>query len=95
MRAIVGAGIPVVGHVGLTPQSVPRWVAKFRGVTSRGAGVLEDAPPSSNRGLHGRSGGHPKELAEQITSSLPVPTIGIGAGVGCGRQIWSAPTCWA
>ncbi len=90
VRAIVDAGIPVVGHVGLTPQSVHAMGGfKVQGRHQAAAQrVLEDARAVVEAGacmvvLEGI----PKELAEQITSSLPVPTIGIGAGVGCDGQV--------
>jgi len=88
IRAIVEAGIPVVGHIGLTPQSVhafggfklqgkdnaDRILADARAVADAGAFclVLEKVPA---------------ELAARITAQVAIPTVGIGAGVGCDGQV--------
>ena len=88
VRAVVRAGIPVMGHVGLLPQSVhamggfkvqgasdpERLVADARALEAAGAYsvVLE---------------GIPAPLARRITESLSIPTIGIGAGPGCDGQV--------
>lgn len=88
--ALSDASIPVMGHIGLTPQSVHRF-GGFR-VQGRsedsGKRLLEDA------GLLERAGcfalvleGIPFELAQQITDSLEIPTIGIGAGPHCDGQV--------
>jgi 3-methyl-2-oxobutanoate hydroxymethyltransferase len=88
--ALSDASIPVMGHIGLTPQSVHRF-GGFR-VQGRsddaGKRLLEDA------GLLERAGcfalvleGIPFELAQQITESLEIPTIGIGAGAHCDGQV--------
>lgn len=87
---IVAAGIPVMGHVGLTPQSVhamggfkvqgkgeaaaKRVVADAQALEEAGAFaiVLEAVPP---------------DLAAEVTRSVSVPTIGIGAGAGCDGQV--------
>lgn len=91
---LVAAGIPVMGHIGLTPQSVhalggyrvqgredavaDRLRAEARNLAEAGAFavVLELLPAS---------------LAEEITAACPVPTIGIGAGVGCDGQVLVLP----
>ena len=90
VAAIVAAGIPVVGHVGLTPQSVHAMGGfKVQGRHQAAADrVLLDARAVVEAGacmvvLEGI----PKELAARITQSLVVPTIGIGAGVGCDGQV--------
>ena len=90
VAAIVAAGIPVVGHVGLTPQSVHAMGGfKVQGRHQAAADrVLRDAQAVVEAGacmvvLEGI----PKELATRITQSLAVPTIGIGAGVGCDGQV--------
>jgi len=90
VRALTDAEIPVIGHLGLTPQSVHRMggyrvqartaetasrlMADARALAEAGAGavVLE---------------GVPREVAAGITASLPIPTIGIGAGPDCDGQI--------
>ncbi len=90
VAAITNAGIPVVGHVGLTPQSVHAMGGfKVQGRNELAADqVFVDAHAVVEAGacmvvLEGI----PKELAERVTQSLPVPTIGIGAGVGCDGQV--------
>ena len=90
IAAITNAGIPVVGHVGLTPQSVHAMGGfKVQGRNESGAEqVLLDAHAVVEAGAFMVVlEGIPKELAERVTQSLPVPTIGIGAGVGCDGQV--------
>jgi 3-methyl-2-oxobutanoate hydroxymethyltransferase len=90
IRALVNAEIPVMGHVGLTPQSVRRFggykvqrdfesiLADARAVAAAGAFaiVLECIPA---------------ELAALVTSELAIPTIGIGAGPECDGQVLVTP----
>jgi 3-methyl-2-oxobutanoate hydroxymethyltransferase len=94
IRAVVGVGIPVMGHLGFTPQSVhalggfrvqgrepddaARLVAEARRLVDAGvfAIVLELMPAA---------------VAAEITRSIPVPTIGIGAGVDCDGQVLVLP----
>jgi 3-methyl-2-oxobutanoate hydroxymethyltransferase len=90
IRAVVDAGIPVMGHVGLTPQSVRRLggykvqrdeeqlVADARAVAEAGAFalVLECIPNG---------------IANEITKALSIPTIGIGAGPGCDGHVLVTP----
>ncbi len=90
IRAIVAAQIPVLGHVGLTPQSF-HTQGGFR-VQGRGdeaaAQVLEDALAVEEAGAWGVVlEGIPAPLAQQISRELKVPTIGIGAGNGCDGQV--------
>jgi 3-methyl-2-oxobutanoate hydroxymethyltransferase len=86
IEAIVRADIPVMGHVGLTPQSVrriggfrvqrdePRLIADAQAVEAAGAfAIVVECVPAPT--------------AEKIRSAVKVPTIGIGAGVGCDGQI--------
>lgn len=90
IRALVENGIPVLGHIGLTPQSIramggykvqgrkadeaDELVADARAVAEAGAfAIVLEAMPS--------------DLASAITSAVPIPTIGIGAGAGCDGQI--------
>jgi 3-methyl-2-oxobutanoate hydroxymethyltransferase len=87
---IVGAEIPVMGHVGLTPQSVNR-MGGFR-VQGRGdkgrCQVLEDALAVQEAGAFAVVlEGIPAELGWEVTQALSIPTIGIGAGVGCDGQV--------
>ena len=90
VRALVGAGVPVMAHIGLTPQTASqlggykvqgkgidearRLLAEARGLQEAGAfGVVLECVPS--------------KLAQVITKSLNMPTIGIGAGVDCDGQV--------
>jgi 3-methyl-2-oxobutanoate hydroxymethyltransferase len=90
VHAIVGAGIPVMGHLGLTPQSVHQ-LGGFRpqGRTASAAKrLLEDALLLEEAGcfslvLESVSA----RLAELVSKRLSIPTIGIGAGVGCDGQV--------
>jgi 3-methyl-2-oxobutanoate hydroxymethyltransferase len=90
VERLVAAEIPVVGHIGLTPQSVHRMGGyKVQGKTAvdyarlrKEARVLEKAGASVIV-LEGM----PRELASEITAELTIPTIGIGAGVDCDGQI--------
>ncbi|HMC65839.1 MAG TPA: 3-methyl-2-oxobutanoate hydroxymethyltransferase [Gemmataceae bacterium] len=86
IAAITSADIPVMGHVGLTPQSVRRF-GGFR-VQRDEAKLLEDALATEKAGAFAVVVECvPAELAEKITAALKIPTIGIGAGVGCDGQI--------
>jgi len=90
VRAIVEAGISVMGHVGLTPQSVHQ----FGGYRVQGKNYLDarqikkDALDLQNAGAFAVVlEGIPLELAREITHEMEVPTIGIGAGPHCDGQI--------
>ena len=90
IEAIVAAGIPVMGHIGLTPQSLHKLGGyKVQGI-SAAAGQAADRG-SSNSGkrrlLCAHPGGIPDRVAELITQRLHIPTIGIGAGVRCDGQV--------
>lgn len=90
VRAIVGCGIPVMGHVGLQPQSVHA-MGGFR-VQGRAAAdaerVLADARAIAEAGAYAIVlEGIPSELGQRITESIAIPTIGIGAGPGCDGQV--------
>jgi len=90
IRRIVDAEIPVMGHVGLTPQAIHR-MGGFR-VQGRGeadrARVLADARAVEEAGAFAVVlEGMPAELASEITATLSIPTIGIGAGLGCDGQV--------
>ncbi len=90
IRAILGAGIPVMGHLGLTPQSV-NLLGGFRpqGRTAIAAGrLLEDALLLEEAGCFSLVlESVPARLAEVISKRLAIPTIGIGAGAGCDGQV--------
>jgi len=90
VRALTDAEIPVVGHLGLTPQSVHRMGGyRVQGKTAAAADQLRaDAHAVAEAG----AGvlvleGVPREVAAQITAELEIPTIGIGAGPDCDGQI--------
>lgn len=90
IRAIVQAGIPVMGHLGLTPQSVHQ-LGGFRpqGRTARAAQrLLEDALLLEEAGCFSIVlESVPARLATLISRRLSIPTIGIGAGPGCDGQV--------
>jgi len=90
VRAIVGTGIPVQGHIGLTPQSVNQ-LGGFRpqGRTAQAARLLlEDAELLEDAGCFSIVlESVPARLAELITRRIHIPTIGIGAGVHCDGQV--------
>jgi len=90
VNAIVKAGIPVMGHVGLTPQSVHQ----FGGYKVQGKNFLDSKQIKQDAKDLQKAGvfclvleGIPEELAAEITSDLKIPTIGIGAGTKCDGQI--------
>jgi 3-methyl-2-oxobutanoate hydroxymethyltransferase len=89
-RALVEAGIPVVGHLGLTPQSI-HTLGGFRvqGRSEQAAArLIEDALALEEAGAFALVlETIPAELAANITERLAIPTIGIGAGVGCDGQV--------
>lgn len=90
VRAIVGAGIPVQGHLGLTPQSVHQ-LGGFRtqGKTAAAAQrLVEDAEILQEAGCFSLVlEAIPARLARLVSERLEIPTIGIGAGVGCDGQV--------
>lgn len=90
VRAIVSAGIPVMGHLGLTPQSVNQ-LGGFRaqGKTASAAKrLLEDARILDEAGVFSLVlESVPARLAEYISRQISIPTIGIGAGPGCDGQV--------
>ena len=90
IQAIVGSGIPVMGHLGLTPQSVHQ-LGGFRaqGKTATAAKRLyEDAVMLEESGCFSIVlESVPERLAELISRNIDIPTIGIGAGKGCDGQV--------
>ena len=90
VRKITGAGIPVMGHLGLTPQSVNQ-LGGFRaqGKTASAAKlILEDAQILEEAGAFSLVlESVPARLAEFISKQISIPTIGIGAGAGCDGQV--------
>ena len=90
IEAIVRIGIPVMGHIGLTPQSIHR----FGGYKVQGKEkdekekIVQDALAVEEAGTFSIVlEGIPLELAQEITQRLTIPTIGIGAGVHCDGQV--------
>ncbi len=87
---LVDAGIPVLGHIGLTPQSVHAFGGyKIQGKTdSAKESILQDALALEDAGAYAIVlEGVPEDLAKDITARLKIPTIGIGAGKFCDGQI--------
>jgi len=90
VRRLVGAGIPVMGHIGLTPQSYHQ-LGGFK-VQGRDAGgrerLLADAVALEEAGVYAIVlEAIPADIAREITETVSVPTIGIGAGVACDGQV--------
>jgi 3-methyl-2-oxobutanoate hydroxymethyltransferase len=90
VAAIVRAGIPVVGHVGLTPQSA----GSLGGFRVQGRDLASARKIVDDAAAIAASGAFaivleaiPAELGQLITDRVPVPTIGIGAGAGCDGQV--------
>jgi 3-methyl-2-oxobutanoate hydroxymethyltransferase len=90
VEALVAAGIPVMAHIGLTPQSVNA----FGGFRVQGRGdeaahrLILDAKALQHAGAFSVVlEAVPAELATHVTQSLHIPTIGIGAGAGCDAQV--------
>jgi 3-methyl-2-oxobutanoate hydroxymethyltransferase len=90
VRRMVNAEIPVMGHIGLTPQSVHRMGGyTIQGRTLESANeLLADAQALEDAGVFALVlEGVPRELAAMITHRLRIPTIGIGAGPDCDGQV--------
>jgi 3-methyl-2-oxobutanoate hydroxymethyltransferase len=89
VRRLVENGIPVVGHIGLTPQSVKQMGYTVQGRDpARAAQMKADALALQEAGAFALVlEACPPSLASEITESLTIPTIGIGAGNGCDGQI--------
>jgi 3-methyl-2-oxobutanoate hydroxymethyltransferase len=90
VRRIVAAGIPVMGHIGLTPQSVHAMGGfKVQGKGDQNAArLIRDAKALDEAGAYAIVlEAIPPDLAEEVTASVSVPTIGIGAGAGCDGQV--------
>jgi 3-methyl-2-oxobutanoate hydroxymethyltransferase len=90
VRALAEAEIPVIGHLGLTPQSIHR-MGGFR-VQARTAEAVLQLKADAHALAQAGAGaivleGIPREVAADLTAELPIPTIGIGAGPDCDGQI--------
>jgi 3-methyl-2-oxobutanoate hydroxymethyltransferase len=89
VQAIVGAGVPVMAHIGFTPQS-EHGLGGYRvqGREEAGEDLLRDAVALEQAGAFAVVLEMvPAELAKRVTGELAVPTIGIGAGVDCDAQV--------
>ena len=90
VKAMVEAGIPVQGHLGLTPQSAAQFGGfKVQGKTAEAAKVLiDDAVALAEAGCFSIVlEGIPSAIGAMITEAIPIPTIGIGAGPACDGQV--------
>ncbi|MDY0041348.1 MAG: 3-methyl-2-oxobutanoate hydroxymethyltransferase [Desulforhabdus sp.] len=90
VKAIVAAGIPVQGHLGLTPQSAAQMGGfKVQGKTAEAAkALIDDAQALSEAGCFSIVlEAIPAPIAARITEAVPIPTIGIGAGPDCDGQV--------
>jgi 3-methyl-2-oxobutanoate hydroxymethyltransferase len=89
IRAIVDIDIPVMAHIGLTPQSVNAMGGyKVQGKGSSEETLIEDAKAVEEAGAFSVVlEGIPRSLAKTITEMLSIPTIGIGAGPDCDGQV--------
>ncbi len=90
VRALTEAEIPVIGHLGLTPQSIHR-MGGYR-VQARTTETVKQLQADAQALADAGAGalvleGIPREVAAAITAELPIPTIGIGAGPECDGQI--------
>ncbi len=90
IRALIAAEIPVMGHLGLTPQSVNR----LGGYKVQGRGAAEAALLREDAALLAEWGCFslvlecvPSALAETVSGEIGIPTVGIGAGAGCDGQV--------
>ncbi len=89
VKALVKYGIPVMGHLGMTPQSVNAFGGfKVQGRNEQGEAILADAKALVDAGCFAIVLELvPAELAERITREISIPTIGIGAGAKCDAQV--------
>jgi len=90
VKAIIAAGIPVMGHLGLTPQSLHKlggWKVQAT-ISAAARRLVEDAHALENAGCYAVVlEAVPERVAEIITRRLSIPVIGIGAGVACDGQV--------
>lgn len=94
IKQITNAGIPVMGHIGLTPQSIHQFGSyRERGRSKDEAEeILRDAKAIEDAGAFSIVLEKiPAALAQQVTESVKIPTIGIGAGAHCDGQILVTP----
>jgi len=88
VELLVGSGVPVMGHVGLTPQSELVLGRRVQGRGEAGDALLDDALALQAAGAFAVVlEAVPADLAARVTKELTVPTVGIGAGAGCDAQV--------
>ena len=89
VRALFSSGIPVMGHLGMTPQSVNAFGGfKVQGRDSKADEIIKDALALQEAGAFAIVLELiPAKLAKEITETLSIPTIGIGAGINCDGQV--------
>ena len=89
IKKLISAGIPVMGHLGLTPQSIHSLGGfKVQGRGTDAAGIIKDAKALESAGVFAIVLELvPAELAAEIAEILDIPVIGIGAGAGCDAQV--------
>ena len=89
IRALVDIEIPVMGHIGLTPQSIHRMGSyKVQGKGEEAEALIKDAKAVEEAGAFSVVlECVPRKLAKEITNMLSIPTIGIGAGPDCDGQV--------
>jgi len=89
IKKLIDSGIPVMGHLGLTPQSVHALGGfKVQGRGEGAAAIIKDAKALEKAGVFAIVLELiPAELAQEIADELTIPVIGIGAGVGCDAQV--------
>ena len=88
VELLVSSGAPVMGHVGLTPQSELVTGLRVQGRGEAGDALLADALALQEAGAFAVVlEAVPADLAERVTKELVIPTIGIGAGIGCDAQV--------
>lgn len=89
IEKLIAAGIPVMGHLGLTPQSVHTLGGfKVQGRGDDGQAIIDDAKALVAAGVFAIVlEAVPAQLAKVITTAISIPTIGIGAGVDCDGQV--------
>ena len=88
VELLVQAGVPVLGHVGLTPQSELGTGLRVQGRGEAGDALLADALALQEAGAFAVVlEAVPADLAERVSKELTIPTVGIGAGAGCDAQV--------
>ena len=88
VELLVSSGVPVMGHVGLTPQSELVLGRRVQGRGEDGDALLDDALALQDAGAFAVVlEAVPADLAARVTKELTVPTVGIGAGAGCDAQV--------